>query len=204
MKKGKKSAINFFEDFGLLFLSIALFVGGIYILSLKEPFWSLFLGIASIQVGIVLIILTFDSFIKRKIRPVTEDYKTLACLVCKRPTFVPKYQNVTLCDDCQVRVANTFKAATLVVFALVTLTATIGLVSMNQDFRRQAAEKQPIYVCDEGSWLPADCRCGAWSQNSCPEGTLARTCMDGQIYCCEKGVDAQGDTWNCLLVDQNY
>lgn len=192
----KKSLISFFEDFGLMLLFLALFVGGIFILSAKLPFWSLFLGIASIQIGIVLIILTFDSFIKRKSGRLTDEYKTLNCLVCRTPTFVPKYQATAICNECQVRISRTFKASILVVFALVTLTATVGLFSQNQDLRRQAAER-PVFVCDEGVWEPEICRCGVWEKGSCEKGILKRTCLDERSYCCE----SEGAGWDCYEVE---
>ncbi|MCH7730642.1 hypothetical protein IID21_03905 [Patescibacteria group bacterium] len=202
----KKFFISFFEDFGLLFLSVVLFIGGIFILSAKIAFWSLFLGIASIQIGIVLIILTFDSFIKRKSGRLTDEYKTLNCLVCRAPTFVPKYQATTICHDCQLRISKTFKTATLVVFALVTLTATVGLVSQNQDLRRQAAQR-PILVCDQGVWEPEVCQCGVWEAagpeglrpggSVCEKGVPSRLCSDGKTYCCER----EGDSWDCYQVE---
>lgn len=44
----------------LVLVSVGLFIGGIVLLALRYPFWSLFLGLPSVQIGIVLIILTFD------------------------------------------------------------------------------------------------------------------------------------------------
>lgn len=41
--------------------AVVLFIGGIFILTLRIPFWSLILGIPSIQIGLVLIIFTFDA-----------------------------------------------------------------------------------------------------------------------------------------------
>lgn len=189
----RKSLISFFEDFGLLFLSVVLFTGGIFILSAKIAFWSLFLGIASIQIGIVLIILTFDSFIKRKSGRLTDEYKTLNCLVCRAPTFVPRYQRTAICNDCQVRISKTFKTAILVVFALVTLTASVGLVSQNQDLRRQAAERT-VLVCDEGVWEPEVCQCATRGETTCEKGVPSRLCSDGKTYCCER----EGERWQCF------
>src|SRR3989344_5621949 len=86
----KPSLLKFFEDFGLMLLSIVLFLGGAFLLTLKIPFWSLFLGIASVQIGIVLIILTFDSLIKKRNKPLTDEYKTVNCLICRSSQYVPK------------------------------------------------------------------------------------------------------------------
>ena len=190
----KKPIISFFEDFGLMILSITLFLGGVYILALKIAFWSLFLGIASIQIGIVLIILAFDALIKRKTKPITEDYQSLNCLVCRKNTFVPKYQTVAICDECKVRVANTFKAAVFTVFTLVTLTAALGLVKQNQDFRRRAAEKGNL-VCEAGEWEPNECQCGVWEATACESGEFARLCSDGRNYCCQQ---EDSGKWKCF------
>lgn len=43
-----------------LILILSLFLGGIYILTLQIPFWSLLLGIPATQLGIYLIIILFD------------------------------------------------------------------------------------------------------------------------------------------------
>lgn len=200
MEKGvRKNPFRFlFEDIGLIILSISLFLGGVFLLSAKIPFWSLFLGIAAVQVGIVLIILAFDALIKRKTKPITEDYKMLACLICRRGNLVPKYSRVTICDECQIRVANTFKAATMIVFTLVTLTATVSLVSQNQEFREKAAE-EPSLVCEEGEWQPESCQCGSWQEFNCEKGESTRLCSDGKTYCCEGG----GENWQCWEVDSN-
>src|SRR3989304_5891506 len=121
-KRGEPSLLKFFEDFGLMLLSIVLFLGGAFLLTLKIPFWSMVLGIASVQIGIVLIILTFDSLIRKRNKPLTEDYKTVNCLICRSSQFVPKYQKTIICDTCMARIAVGFKATAMVVFALITVT----------------------------------------------------------------------------------
>lgn len=55
--------------------AIILFIGGIFILVLRIPFWSLVLGIPSIQIGIVFIIFTFDDIGKYTIDKHFEDLK---------------------------------------------------------------------------------------------------------------------------------
>ena len=58
-------------------LSIILFLGGIFILVLRIPFWSLLLGIASIQVGIILIIFSFDQLGKWSVETHLEKLKKM-------------------------------------------------------------------------------------------------------------------------------
>lgn len=190
-KKQKSIATTIIEDFGLLMLSASLFIGGAYILSLKIAFWSLFLGIASVQIGIILIILTFDAFIKRKTKPVTEDYKTLACLVCKTATFVPKYARTSICDSCQVKIATTFKGALVIIFALAGLGTGIVLVGQRQQYVEKAQEH--AYLCKPGSWNPGECRCGTWVDGA-QSGYQARECSNGQLYFCK--ADDQLN-WKC-------
>lgn len=195
MDQEKRGLRAFFEDFGLLLLSITLFLGGGFILSLEIPFWSLVFGLASVQIGIVLIILTFDSFIRRKTAPITEDYKVLPCLTCRYPTYVPKYANNIICEHCQVKIARVFKGLTLVAFAFLTVSSAIYLVGQNQELREKAATKPRLLVCEQGIWEPDVCSCGSGAEYECPEGTLARTCKDEQVYCCKK--DSPEDKWTC-------
>ena len=41
-------------------ISITLFIGGIILILSQIPFWSLFLGIGAIQIGIVFLIFTYE------------------------------------------------------------------------------------------------------------------------------------------------
>jgi len=172
------------EDTGLFILSVVLFLGGAFLLSLQIPFWSMVLGIASVQIGIVLIILTFDSLIRKRNKPLTEDYKTVNCLICRSSQFVPKYQKTIICDTCMARIAVGFKATAMVVFALITVTTMTVLVGQNQELRRRAAEIEKVYQCIAGQWSPDSCGCGVWQENTiCTEGR-SRLCRDGDSYCC--------------------
>lgn len=47
-------------------LAITLFVGGIVLLISKIPFWSLYFGLPSVQIGIILMILAFEKTSKEK------------------------------------------------------------------------------------------------------------------------------------------
>jgi hypothetical protein len=176
---------KFFNNLVLLLLILSLFVIGGFVISLKIPFWSLFLGIAAIQIGIVLSVFTFDIISHRLSKPITSEYKTIPCLVCKKLNYVPKYQNVTICDMCQVKIATAAKPLMAIFLALVSLSVLANLVQFNRDIRRKANEFESGYVCEEGSWNPAHCRCGITSDESCGEGYL-RECADGGIYCCKE------------------
>src|SRR3989344_7156631 len=109
--------------FALFALSVSLFLGGAYILSLKIPFWSMFLGLAAIQIGIVFIIFTFEIFVKLNSKRVTDEYNAIPCLICGQIGFVPKYKNTNICDSCQLKIARSLKVIMTVFIALFTLSS---------------------------------------------------------------------------------
>lgn len=54
-------------------VSCILFIGGIALLALRIPFWSLLLGIPAVQIGIVFLIFAFDKLSQEAIK---EEFKT--------------------------------------------------------------------------------------------------------------------------------
>ena len=190
----KPSLLKFFEDFGLMLLSIVLFLGGAFLLTLKIPFWSLFLGIASVQIGIVLIILTFDSLIKKRNKPLTDEYKTVNCLICRSSQYVPKYQKTVICDACMLRVATGLKAIMVVIFAFISISTVTRLALENQELRKKAQEIESDFECIEDRWIPAECACGKWEITETCEGGKVRLCRDEITYCCTKD---ENNGWMC-------
>ena len=57
-------------------VSLVLFLGGIMLLALRIPFWSLLLGLPAVQIGIVLIIFTFDRLSQEEIEEELESLKS--------------------------------------------------------------------------------------------------------------------------------
>lgn len=57
--------------------AIVLFIGGIVILILRIPFWSLILGIPAVQIGLILIIFTFDAMGRWTVEERLEELKKL-------------------------------------------------------------------------------------------------------------------------------
>ncbi len=53
-------------------IAITLFLGGIIILFSHITFWSYFLGLPAVQIGIILLILTFEEISKRSLRSEAE------------------------------------------------------------------------------------------------------------------------------------
>jgi len=126
-----------------LFLGTLLFGGGILLLALKIPGWSLFLGLPAIQIGIVVLILVFEGLSRKKSGLATEEYHFVTCLVCQRQTLAPKFMEKRICDDCQVRIAGKLKTALVAVYILFTIPLTLALVQKNQELRQKAAEITP-------------------------------------------------------------
>lgn len=56
-------------------ISLSLFLGGIFLLALRIPVWSLLLGLPSVQIGIVLIIFTFDRLSREEVEEELESIK---------------------------------------------------------------------------------------------------------------------------------
>lgn len=81
-------------------ISICLFLGGIAILALRIPGWSLILGLPSIQIGIVFSIFSFDKIIREKTN--LDHMHLVDCIICGLPTPAFKNQNKKqhVCKEC--------------------------------------------------------------------------------------------------------
>ena len=187
---------KFFNNLLLLALVLGLFAVGGYVLTQDIPFWSLFLGIAAIQIGIVLSVFSFDIISRRASKTITEEYKAIQCLVCNDLTYVPKYKKVTICDKCEVRIATAVKPLIAIFVGLVSIGFAINLTQTNQDIRRQAKVTEVEYICEPGNWTPAVCSCGLASQESCKQGEFSRECSDEKIYCCTSDSNDKS-SWTC-------
>jgi len=84
-----------------------LFAGGITLLALRIPGWSLFLGLPAVQVGIVFLIFTFDELFRTKIGP--NSLQMVHCSVCGKLTPVPYWQKEKICEECQKEIAKKLK-----------------------------------------------------------------------------------------------
>lgn len=90
-----------------ILLSLVLFGGGIALLALRIPGWSLFLGLPSVQIGIVLLIFTFDNLARTKVGP--DTLHMIPCSVCGQMTLVPHWQKEKICEECQKKVIKKIK-----------------------------------------------------------------------------------------------
>ena len=187
---------KFLNNFLLLALVLGLFAVGGYVLTQDIPFWSLFLGIAAIQIGIVLSVFSFDIISRRASKTITEEYKAIQCLVCNDLTYVPKYKKVTICDKCEARIATAVKPLIAIFVGLVSIGFALNLTKTNQDIRRKTNVIEEAYVCQPGNWSPAICSCGLEIQEGCKEGEEPRECSDGKIYCCAPDTKDKS-SWVC-------
>lgn len=180
----------FIKSLPSLLVSFLLFGGGIVLLALRIPGWSLFLGLPSVQIGIVFLIYTFESVGRRRSVLPTEEYHFVSCLVCGQQTQAPKYIQKRICDDCQVKIAQKVKLAAITIYLLITVPLTLSLMGEPRDLKEKATGS---ISCVESNWVPTECRCGAWEKGFCPHGELKRTC-EGKKYCCSW----QNQTWTCF------
>lgn len=90
-----------------LFLALALFVGGIALLALHIPGWSLILGIPATQIGLVFLIFTFDKIARSKVGP--DGLHVIHCSICKKPLAVPLGEKEKICEECQQKITKKLK-----------------------------------------------------------------------------------------------
>jgi len=85
-----------------LFLCLTLFAGGIIILALRIPGWSLFLGLPATQIGLIFLIFSFDDFARQKVG--SESLHMVHCVTCGKPTLASFWQEEKICRQCQGKI----------------------------------------------------------------------------------------------------
>jgi hypothetical protein len=86
---------------------LSLLGGGIVILALRIPGWSLFLGLPTITIGIIFLIFTIDDVAKKKVGQ--ESLQVVLCSVCGKPTPAPSWQNEKICLVCEDKLKTKLK-----------------------------------------------------------------------------------------------
>jgi hypothetical protein len=86
------------SDLPCIFLSLALFLGGIWLLALRIPGWSLFFGLMITPMGAAFTIFTLDKVSRNRITP--PAFKLAKCKVCGRKTYV-KEETEVICGQCR-------------------------------------------------------------------------------------------------------
>lgn len=87
------------HDLPSVLLSLALLLGGIWLLSLRIPGWSLFFGLIIIPIGTALTIFTLDEIARNVIIP--SDFKSVRCNVCGKTTYARESKKDVICWRCR-------------------------------------------------------------------------------------------------------
>lgn len=85
-------------------LSLVLFLGGIGLLALRVPFWSLFLGLPATQIGIIFIILAFDQLSQNEVEQEMAEIRQIPCSLCGQPMFVREGETKGICNQCDQKI----------------------------------------------------------------------------------------------------
>lgn len=92
------------KQFFLVLVSLGLLAGGVFLLYLRIPGWSLILGLPATQIGIIFLILTFDEIVRGKVGP--NSLHMIPCSVCGKLTLVSTWQKEKICEECQRKIAK--------------------------------------------------------------------------------------------------
>lgn len=105
----KRRFFDFFLRTGpAIFLSLVLFAGGVALLALRLPGWSLLFGLPATQIGIIFLILTFDDVFKKRLDP--RELILKKCRLCQNPTaIIQNHENSAVCAECRERIIDQLK-----------------------------------------------------------------------------------------------
>lgn len=109
LKNGTRQILTHFlsKTAPALFLSSLLFIGGIILLALKIPGWSIFFGLPATQLGIIFLIFTFDEIARTKVGP--DGLHLIPCSICGKPIIAPLGKEEDICEDCQAKIKKKLK-----------------------------------------------------------------------------------------------
>lgn len=92
---------DFIRDISRYIAPMILFTGGVWLLSLRIPGWSMLFGLPAIQIGIVFVILSFDNSAKKTFSP--SEFHIVKCEVCGDPTAAPLGETHEVCPRCRAK-----------------------------------------------------------------------------------------------------
>lgn len=176
------------QSIGLIIVSLSLLFGGIAILYVQIPFWSLVYGLPAVFLGIMLTILSFNEIARNRTTLVSE-YHEIPCRICGKSTLVPFLIEKTVCSNCQYKMAQRLQIGILILIAFLAIPITFYLSRQTQSLRQNAKQPESSPLCQGGRWQPNVCRCGTWvkGNGSCNEGETPRLCSRrGETYCCKE------------------
>lgn len=89
----------FTHDLPGIILSLALFLGGIWLLSLHIPGWSLLWGLIITPIGFVFTVYTLDDVARNVVAP--PPFKAVKCNVCGKITYAREDDKDVICNRCR-------------------------------------------------------------------------------------------------------
>lgn len=89
----------FTHDLPCIILSLALFLGGIWLLSLHIPGWSLLFGLIITPIGFAFVVFTLDEVARNVIIP--SPFRPVRCNVCGRTTYTRESEEEVICSRCR-------------------------------------------------------------------------------------------------------
>lgn len=92
------------KDLPSIILSLSLFFGGIWLLSLRIPGWSLFFGLIATPLGLVFTIYTLDDVARNVITP--SLFKAAKCNVCGKTTYAKEDEEDVICWRCRENISE--------------------------------------------------------------------------------------------------
>jgi len=91
------------SDLPCMILSLALFLGGIWLISLRIP-WGSFFGIIFTPLGVSLIIFILDDVARNVVIP--PPFEPTRCNVCGKITYAEKGKEDVICGRCWKEMAE--------------------------------------------------------------------------------------------------
>ena len=81
------------------FLSLVLFIGGIALIALRIPGWSLLWGLIILPIGFAFTIYTLDDVARNVVAP--PPFKPVRCNVCGKITYAREGDKDVICNRCR-------------------------------------------------------------------------------------------------------
>ncbi len=99
----KRKLVYFFiQQLPQLVLSSLLFIGGIVLLSLKIPGWSLIIGLPAVQFGLIFMIFNYDRAANKRVG--INSLYSVECPICHKSFLSYTREGEEVCPFCQAKI----------------------------------------------------------------------------------------------------
>lgn len=82
-------------------ISASLFIGGIVLLFLRIPGWSLIVGLPAVQIGLVFLIFSYDRMASKKVG--VGSLYSLECQQCGKSFLSFEQEKIKICPYCEAK-----------------------------------------------------------------------------------------------------